>query len=209
MADYAHSSVSASEPSSPRAPYRTRRRTESIMSTSSTQSAKHPFPMAKSTASIVATSRPGKHDAMGSFTPTGSATTTLRYLAGPKHRRRQLQPLWLDTYSDSPSPSGPPSPIIPSITRTASTSYVISPPSSPHAPIDLPAPSRHQRSSTDGMHPILASLERKSKLCVKKAQCATCKKIGADFPRCGKCSLMWCSRECRLVGGKRHVCRSQ
>lgn len=185
--------------------------------------------------------RPGTTVALGSFAPTGSATTTLRYLVSPSSRRRQLQPLWLETYSDSPSSSGPPSPLIPSISRTASPPYVISPTSSrpsspdryshPHAddeyvkhpslishlrrrseypvaPHPRPAnTSSHTRSQSE-MHPILARLERQSKLCKSKTQCATCGETGADFPRCGKCNQMWCSRECRLTGGKRHVCRS-
>ncbi|TFK74802.1 hypothetical protein BDN72DRAFT_632627 [Pluteus cervinus] len=201
-------SSSSSTPRHMRQNTKSRRRATSFMTslTAMPYAYRSPVSISKSTASVVLAVRPGKHDALGSFTPTGSATNSLRYLVGPTPRRRQLQPLWLDTYSDSPSSSGPPSPIIPSISRTASPPYVINPSSPPY--VMSSSPNRHQRSSSEGMQ-ILESLERKSKLCVNKVQCATCKKVGADFPRCGKCSLMWCSRECRLVGGKRHVCRPQ
>ncbi|KAF8655485.1 hypothetical protein AX16_003043 [Volvariella volvacea WC 439] len=192
-------------PTSPSSSARSRRRTLSLISTFSSTSSNAPLDISKTTPSVVLTVRPERYDAMGSFAPTASATASLRYLVSSKSRRKQLKPLWLDT-TDTPSPSGPPSPIIPSISRTASPPYVISP-SPSHANLPPAEASDYQRSS-GGMNPILASLERKSKLCANQVQCATCKKWGRDYPRCGKCNLMWCSRECRLVGGKRHVCQS-
>ncbi|KIY45597.1 hypothetical protein FISHEDRAFT_61000 [Fistulina hepatica ATCC 64428] len=56
------------------------------------------------------------------------------------------------------------------------------------------------------MNPILAKLERKSRLCAQSLRCATCGRRGAGFPKCPRCGDSWCSRECRLFGGKRHAC---
>ncbi|KAI6015572.1 hypothetical protein BKA83DRAFT_2082597 [Pisolithus microcarpus] len=51
------------------------------------------------------------------------------------------------------------------------------------------------------LHPVLEGLERKSRVSCS-SQCSTCLKSGRDFPRCGRCGQMWCSRDCRLQGGK-------
>ncbi|KII90855.1 hypothetical protein PLICRDRAFT_90616 [Plicaturopsis crispa FD-325 SS-3] len=73
----------------------------------------------------------------------------------------------------------------------------------------LQHPHHRPKAASTGMHPILSAVERKSRLCAAST-CATCKKSGFDFPRCGQCGDMWCSRECRLHGGvKRHVCVRQ
>ncbi|KAF9533255.1 hypothetical protein CPB83DRAFT_539323 [Crepidotus variabilis] len=56
------------------------------------------------------------------------------------------------------------------------------------------------------LHPILAKLEKSSRFCTQTIYCSTCGKSGSDYPRCAKCGEQWCSRSCRLVGGKRHVC---
>lgn len=58
------------------------------------------------------------------------------------------------------------------------------------------------------LHPVLARLERDSKFFKAKVRCSTCGKTGAGFPMCGRCGEMWCSRECRVGNGKRHVCRN-
>ncbi|KAL4069873.1 hypothetical protein V8B97DRAFT_554860 [Scleroderma yunnanense] len=58
------------------------------------------------------------------------------------------------------------------------------------------------------LHPVLEALERRSRLSCQ-SQCSTCLKLGRDYPRCGRCGQMWCSRECRLQGGKKHICPSQ
>ncbi|KAF9046720.1 hypothetical protein BJ165DRAFT_1188848 [Panaeolus papilionaceus] len=94
---------------------------------------------------------------------------------------------------------------VPFITRTLPSSPACppSPISSTSSIIDV-----HQPGPIPDLHPILARLEKKSKFCTQKSQCATCHKTGSDYPRCGKCNQMWCSRQCRLVGGKRHVCPS-
>ncbi|KAF8133794.1 hypothetical protein EV363DRAFT_1324646 [Boletus edulis] len=36
--------------------------------------------------------------------------------------------------------------------------------------------------------------------------CFTCRKAGTNFPRCPRCDETWCSRACRLQGGKKHNC---
>ncbi|KIY67108.1 hypothetical protein CYLTODRAFT_422804 [Cylindrobasidium torrendii FP15055 ss-10] len=156
--------------------------------------------------------------AYGAFTPTSPASMTLqRYALHSKpfgffRRRPRAQSLWEETANplwDSDS--------IPSISRTSSylsdsSSNTASSSGSPlmaspevpvrHAPFSPtnPAPS-------SDLNPILASLERKSKLC-RGAHCSTCNKPGNDFPRCGRCGEMFCSRECRTRGGKRHICRA-
>jgi len=166
--------------------------------------------------------RTSSHLVYGSFGPTASAQDSLSHI-----RRLSLggkgsnvfsssslvrhNPPWHDEDADSPLSSGVSSPVIPSIMRTSSSSTLDdglpSPllPSMPYVHQNLVAPSRKGKAK-DEMNPILARLERKSRLLCQKAQCATCGKTGADFPRCGRCSMMWCSRECRMSGGKRHVC---
>jgi len=63
-----------------------------------------------------------------------------------------------------------------------------------------------QERSNKKLHPVLAACEKKSKFSTQTV-CATCRKVGYDYPRCAKCGEMWCSRICRLRGGaKRHVC---
>ncbi|TEB26290.1 hypothetical protein FA13DRAFT_1737464 [Coprinellus micaceus] len=77
------------------------------------------------------------------------------------------------------------------------------------SPTELLHPDVHSNSYGglgSGLHPVLARAERSSKLCKGVMVCGTCSKRGRDFPACGKCKKMWCSRECRLAGGKRHVC---
>lgn len=186
-----------------------------MLSVSSWQSSKIALDITKASPSVLVTARPGKQDAFGSFIPTSSATASLKHVARSKPRRRLPSALWPVSYqfpSESPASSSPPSPIIPSITRTTSEPYVMDAPFtfSPTASTFIPAsPSYRERNSNTDMNPILASLERKSKLCTRKVYCATCGRPGSDYPRCGKCHEMWCSRECRLTGGKRHVCSTR
>ena len=93
---------------------------------------------------------------------------------------------------------------------STSPSRSASPPLSYNSTLDLsPTELLHpdiQSNNYGGLHPALARAERSSKLCKGVMVCATCSKRGRDFPACGKCKKMWCSRECRLAGGKRHVC---
>ncbi|KAJ3544994.1 hypothetical protein NMY22_g2594 [Coprinellus aureogranulatus] len=94
---------------------------------------------------------------------------------------------------------------------SASSSRSPSPHRSRDSPLDLSPTSLLHPEITygglgSGLHPVLARAERSSKFCKGVKVCATCSKTGRDFPACGKCNKMWCSRECRLAGGKRHVC---
>jgi hypothetical protein len=148
--------------------------------------------------------KPELHQVWGFFTPLGSATTSLREFisvspySSPKRRRTsshdQRTPISSHHEDSSPKPK------VPYITRT-----------SPSPPVLPPSPTSSSFSviSHSNPHPILAQLERKSRFCTQKVHCSTCRKVGTDFPRCGRCGTMWCSRSCRLVGGKRHVCSSR
>jgi hypothetical protein len=163
------------------------------------------------------TLHPLAHDVHGSFTPTASAQAALQYLttnsknSAPRifnstHRSRP-QFMW-PSNDDSPLSSGPPSP-------TISTSHTTSPYFTPGGLSRASTSSStlisgyqqgHKRMTSDEPNPIFAKLERKSKLLSQNALCSTCNKQGSGYPKCGSCNAMWCSRECRLAGGKRHVC---
>ncbi|KAI6147112.1 hypothetical protein BKA82DRAFT_808166 [Pisolithus tinctorius] len=106
-----------------------------------------------------------------------------------------------DTPPDSPlsfSPTGS--------CRSPSISRMSLPPDSPWGDFhgNLPSPPAEAQK----LHPVLETLEKKSRLSCS-SQCSTCLKPGRDFPRCGRCGQMWCSRGCRLQGGKKHVCPSR
>ncbi|TFK27740.1 hypothetical protein FA15DRAFT_666212 [Coprinopsis marcescibilis] len=168
-------------------------------------------------AALVATPRPSAaegpkgHDAWGSFVPLNSATHTLRAITAVQRARDYDE----DSESDGQSvtfekqashrsslftirQSRRP----PLITRTP-TDFSPRPPSPDSSASSINLDVQKRRSD---LHPVLARMERSSKFCAQKMECSTCRKPGRDFPKCGKCQKMWCSRECRLVGGKRHVC---
>lgn len=143
----------------------------------------------------------GHTNVLGSFTTTMPTTIWLR-----AHLRLQIPVSGVqrdlddyDTPPDSPlsffqSPSG--SKRSPSISRTLLTDFDWGEPSSPstdHA--DDPAK----------LHPVLEAVEKGSKLSCR-TRCSTCRKAGTNFPRCPRCDEMWCSRTCRLQGGKKHTC---
>ncbi|KAF8158377.1 hypothetical protein B0H34DRAFT_453278 [Crassisporium funariophilum] len=186
---------------------RTRTRTSSIFSTCSGISFKSAFEVSKGPTTVFVSQRPEKHEAYGSFIPLRSATSSLKSFVSdpssyvsqfpPKRRRTTSYNIRTSLASSWEDPDAPPSPGVPYITRTL--------PSSPIFP-SSPSSSRHSLNTRSDLHPILAKLERKSRLCTKTVHCSTCRKTGTDFPRCGKCGEMWCSRSCRLVGGKRHAC---
>ncbi|KAJ3731091.1 hypothetical protein DFJ43DRAFT_449231 [Lentinula guzmanii] len=169
--------------------------------------------------------------AHGSFTPTSSAfpgLTTLATLhnpgtifmhAGYTRRRQHSMFEWPEMHSEiggSDTSSVPASPTsssrssratsIPGITRTSSYDTHSSVSSSPSLSDETLLPTRLKPTE---MNPILSDLERKSKLCSSVIGCATCGKPGSDYPRCGKCGEMWCSRPCRLRDGKKHLCISR
>ncbi|KAG7443085.1 uncharacterized protein BT62DRAFT_349428 [Guyanagaster necrorhizus] len=160
---------------------------------------------------LVATAiRSGTHEAYGAFTPTPSASSSLCQFdtrtTGFFRRRVRTPLVWQDTWSE---PSSPTSPSIPSISRTSSyisDSSSQDGPSAIHTLLETTLHPPAHVSFHSELNPILASLERKSKFCTDRVRCATCGKPGSDYPRCGKCGEMWCSRDCRLQGRRSHVC---
>ncbi|KAF8550049.1 hypothetical protein OG21DRAFT_1514524, partial [Imleria badia] len=160
----------------------------------------------------------GHTNVYGSFTTTVPATPWLRThltLDIPVPGIRRAKQRDLDYSYESP----PDSPLLffpsvsgsrrsPSISRTLlsdldwagpSTGSVASPPpSSPTSPLsDDDNPTR--------LHPVLLAVEKGSKLSCSSI-CSTCMKVGTNFPRCPRCDETWCSRACRLQGGKKHSC---
>jgi len=202
----------------PRSRYR--ERTVSLTSLSSTKS-KITLDFPKAEPAIV-TSHIPTYSAYGAFIPTPSARTGLDYLnrsstqwhtfsfRGLPRRLRTSSLLWAEE-DDSPLSSGASSPIIPSFSRSSSPGPILSPPMISSATFHtLKEPRRgHARTQSNELDPILAKLERKSRLLTKRTSCVTCNKVGSDYPKCGRCEAMWCSRECRMVGGKRHVCSTR
>ena len=144
------------------------------------------YEITKGQTTVTVSQQPEKHEAWGSFILLHSATTSLReFISASSSYSIQSSPKRKGSYITRSLPTP-----VRSTPSTSSSSSMIS-----HVESDIP--------------PILAQLERKSKFCSQKMYCSTCKKTGADFPRCGKCGETWCSRPCRLVEGKRHVCGSR
>lgn len=188
-----------------------RRRTASILSTSSALSTSSTASLSLLSDPTLVSGLPESSSAWGSFVPLNSASTSLRSLA-TTHRYRSSRSGYNpseESFQASIEKSKPygtlfsrgQSSKVPLITRTLSTNPMPRPPSP-----DSSASSINQDVVKHGLHPVLARMERASKFCTQKKECSTCRKPGRDFPQCGKCQQMWCSRECRLVGGKRHVC---
>jgi len=160
--------------------------------------------------------------ARGSFTPTSSAFPCLTNMiashypgsiSGYSRRRQHSMFEWPNTPfetggSDTSSVIASPTSRsffapVPGISRTSSSdthSFISS---------TSDAPSHAVRIGRSEMNPILSQLERGSKFCSIAVGCATCGKPGSDYPRCGNCGEMWCSRPCRLRRGKKHVCASK
>jgi len=188
---------------------RSRTRTLSLLSISSGNSLRSLYEIKKGQSTVIVSHQPEKHEAWGSFIPLRPATTSLRELisvsssysiqSSPKRRQTPSHDIQNTHWQVSSSPK----PKVPYITRTLPSSPVCPPSSTSSSSFMI---SHHVQSDLD---PILAQLERKSKFCTQRMYCSTCRKTGADFPRCGKCGETWCSRSCRLVGGKRHVCGSR
>lgn len=147
----------------------------------------------------------GLTNVYGSFTTTIPAALWLRdHIAFPRKR----PDCGYDTPPDSPLSffqSFPGSRRSPYISRTLLTDP------------DYPAPSVHSHISfppslatvcddhADTLPPVLKAIERSSRLSCRSI-CSACMKQGTNFPRCPRCDEMWCSRACRLQGGKKHVC---
>ncbi|KAJ6508816.1 hypothetical protein C8R45DRAFT_968820 [Mycena sanguinolenta] len=174
-----------------------RARTASSLSLRETQS--------KSSPSVYLTVRTGAHSVFGAFSPTPSAHSALELFVSPRKRRSAVPPLPQRALT------------IPSISRTApfnaDRASPLSPASSPWLDFDTgyaaprPPPSSTPVHAADpGTAPALASLERRSRLCANRVQCATCRTPGTNFPACPRCGAAWCSRACRIPNGVRHVC---
>lgn len=148
---------------------------------------------------------------------TGTRPAIVVHAAHDNERRKDME----KSRSPLSSRADVPVPMIVRTTPSSSSSHTSSstsssrspsPPPSRDSPFDLsPTSLLHPDVNSygglgSGLHPVLARAERSSKLCKGVMVCATCSKAGRDFPACGKCKKMWCSRECRLAGGKRHVC---
>lgn len=59
-----------------------------------------------------------------------------------------------------------------------------------------------------GLNSTLAAVEHASRLRTR-CVCVVCGKVGADFPRCPRCGVSWCTRECRMSEKekcRKHVC---
>jgi hypothetical protein len=206
-----------------------RRRTLSLLSISSRSSVgpTADFPKSPSTSGL--SHQPDTHFAHGSFIPVRPAMSTLENFARCatppiakvtlKKRRKvtfsdkcTYSPSWSEdeaedsgyaSYSPSTSSSRK---TIPKITRTTTPSSSVIDPPSPSSSVSSLSTTGRQRSTDSERHPVLARLERQSRICTQLSQCSTCSTKGNDFPRCPKCNDMWCSRACRLVGGKTHIC---
>jgi len=154
------------------------------------------------------------HIAVGAFTLTGCARTSLRcFTTGTL----TLPPVpYVDyMYHDPaarplmPGDSPPQSPAcsfasIPSISRTASpfseNETLIPPGWGGRGKGKGKGRERIRAQTLPGprIHPVLDSLERDSLVGTGWVVCGACNKQGTNFPRCRRCSKMWCSRECRL-----------
>ncbi|KAJ7785201.1 hypothetical protein DFH07DRAFT_4972 [Mycena maculata] len=150
--------------------------------------------------------------AVGAFTLTGCPRASLRSFA-PASPPFDANPHEHLVYADlpvcfpRPSDSPPASPAlslasIPSISRTASPfeiEYESIPPGwgAGHKGKDRDRVRVRTPRGTQ-THSALGSLERTSRVGTGRVVCAACKKHGSNFPRCRRCSKMWCSRQCRL-----------
>lgn len=159
----------------------------------------------------------GQTNVYGSFTTTIPATLWLRShlsldIPVPGNRRAKQRDFdcGYDTPPDSPLSFFQPlsgSIRSPSISRTLLTNFERGGPlTDPVASFtSLPSPSVDNDVNAVKLHPVFAAVEKGSKLSCR-TMCSTCMKAGTNFPRCPRCNEMWCSRACRLQGGKKHSC---
>ncbi|KAG5652900.1 hypothetical protein H0H81_003161 [Sphagnurus paluster] len=182
------SSQATIEPGNARPRYR--ERSFSLTSLQSRHTLEHP-----KAAPVVVTLHTRAYSAYGSFAPTPSARPSLSYLKRTFTRPPKLRINILSRHSgapgrwteedDSPLSSGMSSPTIPSFSRTASPPPLLSPsfPSSSTLHTLSNSKAGHTQKSSDELDPILAKLERKSRLLTKKVSCVTCKKGVSDVWR--------------------------
>jgi hypothetical protein len=89
--------------------------------------------------------------------------------------------------------------------RVSSTATPRRPSPSQKSPSATPTPPTRANSNC-GINSILAQVEKASKFRMHST-CSKCLREGLDYPKCPRCSETWCSRECRVAGG-RHSCGS-
>ena len=89
--------------------------------------------------------------------------------------------------------------------RFSSTTTPRRPSSSRQTTLAAPTPVTRANSGS-GMNAILAEVEKASKFRMHST-CSKCLREGLDYPKCPRCNETWCSRECRVAGGK-HSCGS-
>ena len=179
-----------------------------MLSTSSSTTLRSTFEITKTLSpSPTVCSHADVEQAYGSFIPVRSAASSLRGFASDHTTTlpRSLKKRRRVTFQETTSPmSSDDDDFKPSL----SISYRNRPFPTPKKAFQIPAVAAPTMMSQDhsDIHPILAKLERESKFCSQMMFCSTCGKPGHDYPRCGKCGVLWCSRTCRLVAGKRHIC---
>ncbi|KAG2155950.1 uncharacterized protein EDB93DRAFT_1222257 [Suillus bovinus] len=154
----------------------------------------------------------GDLQAHGSFTTTVPAVFWLRsrFSILSKPRGKQLDTGWANEYNfELPdlSRSRSRSPVRPSISRTSSMNSTLGGQLIPTLSSHDSPPASPLADNNSTLCPILEAIENASKLSCRTV-CVTCLKTGRDFPHCPRCGDTWCSRECRMQGGKRHVCRT-
>ena len=92
---------------------------------------------------------------------------------------------------------------VPSRFSSTTTPHRLSPSRKPISATPTPAT---RTNSSSGMNAILAEVEQASKFRMHST-CSKCAREGLDYPKCPRCNETWCSRECRVAGGK-HSCGS-
>lgn len=150
----------------------------------------------------------GHANVYGSFTTTVPATLWLRTrlsleipVPGIRRSNQRDHDYSYDSPPDSPLsifPSLSGSRRSPSISRTLLTDFDSAEPSAASSSMDSDG-------DTAKLYPVLEAVEKGSKLSYRTI-CSTCKRAGTNYPRCPRCNEMWCSRACRLQGGKKHSC---
>ncbi|KAG1786601.1 uncharacterized protein HD556DRAFT_1043091 [Suillus plorans] len=189
-----------------------RKRTWSISMTSQSSTASQ-FPLPQklyeaSPAEVVQ----GDLQAHGSFTTTIPAVFWLRscFSIHSKPRGKRLDTGWENEHNfelpDLPR-SRSRSPARPFISRTSSMNSTLGEHLIPTLSSHDSPPASPLGDNISTLCPILEAIENASKLSCRTV-CVTCLKTGRDFPHCPRCGDTWCSRECRMQGGKRHVCRT-
>ncbi|KAJ7643298.1 hypothetical protein DFH06DRAFT_596695 [Mycena polygramma] len=208
-----HSQASAAPVPAPKRPQHQRRRTLSnTVSISPTGSAPK-ITLAAQTSTSTSTSA-ARSAASGAFTLTGCARAALRGLATGTYDDESDS--YTDSYTDSDDQYTPrhartrsnySDKDVPSISRTASPfeERQSVPPGWGARPRGTGKSQKRERSQhreqsqRPRIHAVLESVERGSRVGTGRVVCAACAKPGVNFPRCTRCSKMWCSRACRTA----------